>query len=67
VVSGQIVGKELQSDKPVKCQIFSPIDHTHTAATEFLQNPIMGYRSPGHGLRFDHDMIMSPSQALPYW
>jgi hypothetical protein len=40
-VSSHIVREELQSNKPVQPQIFSLVDHTHTADTEFLHDAVV--------------------------
>jgi hypothetical protein len=45
-VFGQIVGQKLESDESVQSDIFSFVNHTHSAATELLDNAVMGDALP---------------------
>jgi hypothetical protein len=39
---GHLIGEEFQSDKTIQAGILSLVDHTHTPATEFLDDAIVG-------------------------
>src|SRR6266446_3970362 len=41
LVFGYLVGQELQSDKAAELHILSFVDHTHAAATEFLNDAVV--------------------------
>ena len=40
-VLGEVFGKELEGDEAPKSCVFSFVDHTHTAATELFDDPVM--------------------------
>jgi hypothetical protein len=42
-------GKKLECDGAPQPGVFGLIDNTHTAATELLQDAVMGNRFAGHG------------------
>jgi hypothetical protein len=49
-IGGDVIRQKFQGHKAAKIRVLSLIDDAHAAATEFFQNPIVGYRSPGHGV-----------------
>jgi hypothetical protein len=48
VISRNFLGQKLQSDKPPKLGIFGLIDHTHPAAAELLNDPVVRDGLPDH-------------------
>ena len=40
-VARQIIRQELNGDETIKSRIFGPISHTHSAAADFFEDPIM--------------------------
>jgi hypothetical protein len=62
-VIGDIVGQEFQRDVAAKIFVFGLIDHTHPAATEFLENAIVRNFSPRERGRFGHwrEYYVAPS------
>src|SRR6202035_5918822 len=40
-VLGEIFGEKLEGDEAVEARVFRFVNHTHAAATEFLDDPVM--------------------------
>jgi hypothetical protein len=47
-IFGDIVRQEFQSDKAAEFDVLSLVDHTHAAAAEFLDDPVMRDGPPDH-------------------
>src|SRR5580704_1300723 len=58
LVSGELVRKEFQRDLAAEANVLGFIDDTHTAATEFLDNAVMGDSLADHGSRGTHGKRM---------
>jgi hypothetical protein len=41
IVLDYFIGQKFEGDKAMKAGVFSFVDHTHSAATEFLQNAVV--------------------------
>jgi hypothetical protein len=63
VVAGNIVGQELQCHTAAEAEVFSFIDHTHPATTEFFQDAIVGDRLPGNRARVRHERILGRARG----
>src|SRR5215472_8783953 len=52
LISGDALRKEFQGNKAVQANVFSFVDHTHSAATKFLDNSVVrnGLADDGFGL-----------------
>src|SRR4029077_15885934 len=48
MILGNLFGEELHGDAAAKFEIFSLVNHTHAAATQLLQNAVVGNSSPNH-------------------
>ena len=40
-VAGDLIGQELESDKPVQPSVFGLVDHTHPTTPELLDNAVV--------------------------
>jgi hypothetical protein len=58
MVSGYIARQEFQSYEAVQSGVFSLINDTHAAATELLQNAIVGNCATDEGLLIRHERAM---------
>jgi hypothetical protein len=47
-ISGDVVRQKFQSDKPMQGYILSLVNHTHPAAAELLDNPVVRNGLPNH-------------------
>jgi hypothetical protein len=45
-VFGDVIGQELQGDKPVQRYVFGLVDDTHTTAAELFDNAVVRDRRP---------------------
>ena len=51
LVPGQFVGQELHGDEAMQSGVFGLVDHTHAAATELLNDAVVGDELADHGGR----------------
>jgi hypothetical protein len=65
LVSGVIIGKELQSDKPAEPRIFGFEDHTHAAASELFEHVVVGNGPAGHALTLCLSTFQKSTPARP--
>ena len=45
-ILGEIIGEEFQRDKPMQPRVLGFVDHTHAAAAEFFDDPVVRNRLP---------------------
>ena len=53
-VSGNLVGQGLESHKPVQACVFRFVHNAHAAATEFLDDAVVGNRASQNGRGISH-------------
>ena len=54
-----LVGKKLKRDKPVQCQVFGFVHHTHPAAAELFEDAIVRDGLADHDANLTSEILAS--------
>jgi len=65
VICGVVLRKKLESQDATKPDILSLVHHTHTAAAELFQDPVVGYGLPDHDSH-RHSSRQTVREILPH-
>src|SRR2546428_7329780 len=49
MIGRELIGQELESNVAAQAQVFGLVDHTHAAATQLLQDTVVGNGLANHG------------------